>query len=159
MRSRHLQHTLPTVFFKPDHTIRKLYTCRLLAEIFDPATETWTLTDSIFVPRNYHSVGVLLQDGRVFNGGSGLCGGCNTNHFDGQIFTPPQLLNNDGSAKARPAITISSPTATNGATLTVTVTANGPLSRIAIIRYDRVLHLVVLSAARTLAWFSAVLCT
>ena len=124
-----------------------------LAEIFNPEAETWTTTDSISVGRNYHSVAVLLQDGRVFSGGGGLCGGCNTNHFDGQIFTPPQLLNADGSTRARPAITISSATATNGATLTVTVTANGPLARIAILRCRAARNSVLLCWVSSL-WLS-----
>ena len=109
--------------------------CRACAEIFDPEKETWTLTDSIAVPRTYHSVAVLLQDGRVFSGGGGLCGGCNTNHFDGQIFTPPNLLNAGGGAAARPTITVSSATATNGNALTVT--ANSVLLRISLIRRAR----------------------
>ena len=36
-------------------------------------------------PRNYHSVALLLPDGRVFSGGGGLCGPCATNHPDAQI--------------------------------------------------------------------------
>ena len=82
--------------------------------------------------RTYHSVGVLLQDGRVFSGGGGLCGGCSTNHFNGQILTPPYLLTADGTAAARPTITVSSPNAVNGDDLTVE--SSGALSRICIIR-------------------------
>jgi galactose oxidase len=73
-------------------------------ELWDPATETFTTMAAMTVPRNYHSVAMLLPDGRVFAGGGGLCGSCSTNHPDGQIFTPPYLLNADGTAAARPSI-------------------------------------------------------
>ncbi len=54
------------------------------------------------IPRNYHSVGVLMLDGTVFHGGGGLCNaGCAQNHFDGQIFSPAYLFNADGSCAAR----------------------------------------------------------
>jgi galactose oxidase len=72
------------------------------------------------VPRNYHSVGLLLPDGRVFSGGGGLCGSCATNHFDGQIFTPPYLLNADGTAASRPVLTAAPATAAAGSSISVT---------------------------------------
>ena len=37
----------------------------LQSEIYDPATNTWTLVASSKVPRLYHSVALLLPDGRV----------------------------------------------------------------------------------------------
>ena len=46
----------------------------LPAELWDPVTWTYTLLSPIIKPRNYHSVGILLPDGRVFCGGGGLCG-------------------------------------------------------------------------------------
>jgi hypothetical protein len=36
------------------------------AEIFDPVTEQWTILPSATVPRMYHSVALLLPDGRVW---------------------------------------------------------------------------------------------
>ncbi|MFI8221263.1 discoidin domain-containing protein [Streptomyces sp. NPDC085932] len=90
-------------------------------EIWDPATGSFTPMASMAVPRNYHSVANLLPDGRIFSGGGGLCGDCATNHADGAIFTPPYLLNADGTEKTRPVITGTLPSkAAHGAKLKVT---------------------------------------
>lgn len=92
------------------------------------------------MPRNYHSAAVLLQDGRVFAGGGGLCGDCDTNHYDAQIFEPPYLFNADGSPAKRPTIAVSASIIPNGNT--ITVTASGPLSQISIVRYGTSTHTV-----------------
>ncbi|MFF3212728.1 discoidin domain-containing protein [Streptomyces sp. NPDC002886] len=92
----------------------------LTPELWDPATGAFTPLATMAVPRNYHSVANLLPDGRVFSGGGGLCGDCATNHADGAVFTPPYLLNQDGSPKPRPEITGNVPARTSpGATLTL----------------------------------------
>lgn len=44
----------------------------LFPEMFNPATKTWRTLAPEAVPRNYHSVSLLLPDGRVFSGGGGL---------------------------------------------------------------------------------------
>ena len=40
------------------------------AEMFDPTTETWTTMPSATVPRRYHSIALLLPDGRVWTAGT-----------------------------------------------------------------------------------------
>jgi galactose oxidase len=93
------------------------------------------------VPRNYHSVAVLLPDGRIFSGGGGLCGDtCTTNHPDGQIFTPPYLLNADGSQRARPTITMA-PTASQPGS-TITVTTDRAVQTFALVRIGEATHSV-----------------
>jgi hypothetical protein len=42
----------------------------LTPEMFDPLTETWTTLPDEIVPRSYHSVALLLADGRVWVAGS-----------------------------------------------------------------------------------------
>lgn len=88
----------------------------LPAEVFDPATRTFTTLAEERVPRNYYSVSILLADGTVFSGGGGLCyvgggrgsddAGCDrsADHADGQIFSPPYLFNSDGTPAAQPTI-------------------------------------------------------
>ncbi len=47
------------------------------AEVWDPATQAFTVLAGASIPRNYHSISLLLPDARIFNGGAGLCGvGC-----------------------------------------------------------------------------------
>ncbi|WP_156754907.1 discoidin domain-containing protein [Actinokineospora pegani] len=94
-------------------------TAALTPELWDPATGQFTRLAPMAVPRTYHSVANLLPDGRVFAGGGGLCGACATNHLDGQILTPPYLLNADGTPKPRPVITSAPATTAHGAALTV----------------------------------------
>lgn len=83
-------------------------------EIWDPATDTWTPMALQAVPRNYHSVALLLKDGRVLSGGGGLCGNCPENHQDAEIFSPPYLFAAGGVPAVRPVITQSAPSAQSG---------------------------------------------
>jgi galactose oxidase len=112
----------------------------LNAELWDPTTGAFTVLAPEAVPRNYHSVGVLLPDGRVFSGGGGLCGTCSTNHTDGQIFSPPYLFNADGTLRTRPTIVSAPASAATGQT--ITVTTGGPVSQFAMVRYGESTHSV-----------------
>jgi galactose oxidase len=110
-------------------------------ELWSPATGQFTAMAPETSPRNYHSVGVLLRDGRVFSGGGGLCGdGCTANHPDGQVFTPPYLLNSDGTMRTRPTITAAPSSAATGAT--ITVTTGSAVSKFALVRIGSSTHSV-----------------
>jgi galactose oxidase len=109
--------------------------------LWDPATQAFTALAPAAVPRTYHSVALLMPDGRVFTGGGGLCGaGCDTYHLDAEIFTPPNLLNADGTPASRPAITTAPATAANGAT--ITVATNRTVTAFSIIRMGTATHSV-----------------
>ena len=47
----------------------------LPVELWSPATQTWTTLASLSVLRFYHSIAVLLPDGRVLVAGGGRFGG------------------------------------------------------------------------------------
>ncbi|KAM0278590.1 hypothetical protein ACHAQH_005064 [Verticillium albo-atrum] len=122
------------------------------AELFDPATKKWTTLASAAVPRNYHSVSILLPDATVFTGGGGLCyvskiggstAGCNkdADHADGEIFSPPYLFSADGSKAVRPVISALAQEAVSaGATLTFD--AEGDVASFSLVRTGTVTHSV-----------------
>jgi hypothetical protein len=76
----------------PDHTVlvsggslKKEHetVARRQCEIYDPATNSWTLGATAQVPRLYHSIALLLPDGRVAAAGSNPARG------DQDIWIPP----------------------------------------------------------------------
>lgn len=109
-------------------------------ELWDPETKVFTTLAPMRVPRNYHSVALLMPDGRVFVGGGGLCGDCDTNHADAEIFTPPYLLNADGSDAIRPVITQAPASAQHGAT--ITVSTDSSIGQFALVRLSSATHSV-----------------
>jgi galactose oxidase len=109
-------------------------------EMWNDTTGKFTVMAPEAEPRNYHSEAVLLPDGTVFSGGGGLCGSCATNHPDGQIFTPPYLLNANGSLRVRPTIITAPQSAATGQT--ITVTTGQRVSTFSMVRYGESTHSV-----------------
>ncbi|KAK0102528.1 hypothetical protein ONS95_006141 [Cadophora gregata] len=125
----------------------------LYPELFDPLTKNWKTLAPKAVPRNYHSISILLADGTVFSGGGGLCyvgGGvgsktdkCNkaVDHADGQIFSPPYLFTADGGLAARPVIEkVSAMSVKVGDTLVVDVNGAGEGAKVVLVRMGSVTH-------------------
>jgi galactose oxidase len=113
----------------------------LIPEVWDPDTRVFRQLRATATPRNYHSTGILLPDGRVFSGGGGQCGqGCGANHLNAEILTPPYLLNADGSAAPRPRITAAPGTAGLGAVISVGTSA--PVMSFVLMRLSSVTHTV-----------------
>ena len=79
-----------------------------------------------------------MRDGRILHGGGGLCGTCDVNHLNAEIFSPPYLFNNNGSPATRPVISLN--TGSVAAGKTIVVTSNQALSMISMIRYSSVTH-------------------
>lgn len=80
------------------------------AERYVPSTNTWTTLASAAVVRQYHSIAMLLPDGRVLTGGGGICGSCQAAGYlrkDTEVFTPPYLFAKDGSGALAPRPVIS----------------------------------------------------
>uniref|UniRef100_UPI0011EFEAAB galactose-binding domain-containing protein n=1 Tax=Pareuzebyella sediminis TaxID=2607998 RepID=UPI0011EFEAAB len=76
---------------------------RLYGEIYSPSTNQWRTVAGMQIPRTYHSVSILMTDGRVFVGGGGLCQSC-ANHMDAEIYSPPYLFDGSGNLAQRPTI-------------------------------------------------------
>jgi galactose oxidase len=110
----------------------------MVPELWDPSTERFTELAPMAVPRNYHSVAVLLPDGRVLAGGGGLCPSCEANHADVEIFTPPYLLNADGTPRSRPVISSAPTRAAAGSTFVVK--ANRAVTSFALVRASSDTH-------------------
>ena len=110
------------------------------AEIWNPDTEQWRTVAGIKVPRNYHSTALLLKDGRVLSMGGGACGPCDTNHLDGQLYTPPYLFAPDNTPAVRPQITAAP--AIGAAGESITVAATGTIAKFSMIRISATTHAV-----------------
>jgi galactose oxidase len=126
---------------------------RLTPEIWDPRLETFAMLPPIAVARVYHSVALLLPDGRVLSGGGGQCGSCAVNHRDVQLLTPPYLLNPDGTPAPRPSILTAPASAALGAT--VNVTTDSSVTSFALVRMSSVTHSVDIEQRRIPLGFTA----
>ena len=83
-----------------DELSASVYPC----ELYDPATDTWDLMDSLIHERAYHSVAVLLPSAKVMTTGGG--GDCALSFNSSlEVFSPPYLFNLDGTEATRPEIT------------------------------------------------------
>ena len=109
----------------------------LPAEIWNPTTQAWRTVASISVPRNYHSVALLMADGRVFSGGGGLCN-CAADHPNHQIYSPGYLFNPDGTLATRPAISAAPNLAQAGTNIAVQASAG--VQRFTMVRIAAVTH-------------------
>ena len=112
----------------------------MIPEIWIASTGHFIQLPPINVPRNYHSVALLMPDATIFSGGGGLCGDCATNHYDAQVYTPSYLFNADGSRAARPVINSATATVTPGAT--ITANTNGGIASFSLVRVAATTHTV-----------------
>ncbi len=113
----------------------------LTPEIWNPQTQQWREVADMAVPRNYHSVGLLMPDGRVFSGGGGYASGnpdAAFTHEDVEIYTPPALFNSSGQLATRPVITSAPDNVAAGSIISVSATPN--LSQFAAVRMMAVTH-------------------
>jgi hypothetical protein len=110
-----------------------------VAELFNPETSLWSQLAGAAVTRNYHSVALLLPDGRVFTGGS------NENTFLGANFVEMriEMFSPWYCERPRPAIVDCPAIILPGQRFTVRVAASAtgaPVERVAILRTGSVTH-------------------
>lgn len=109
----------------------------LPAELWDPATEQWTVLASLAEPRIYHSTSLLLPDGRVLVAGGGQPAAENggSDHFNMEIFSPPYLFQG-----ARPTISSVNSTLRGGRTHGVRTPSAGQITKVSLVRLGSATH-------------------
>ena len=114
----------------------------LTPELWNPATDEWTVLADMQVARQYHSIALLLPDGRVLSAGGGYCGECGEVGYheqNAEIFSPPYLFDENGEA-ARPTI-VSAPSKIDyGQTMNVISRDAADISKISLIKLGAVTH-------------------
>jgi hypothetical protein len=112
------------------------------AELWDPATESWSTMARESGLRAYHATAVLLPDGRVLSSGSGEGGGvcCANNQLTAQVFSPPYLFDANGTLAARPTIGSAPATLAYGQSFTVGSPEAGSVVRGTLIRLSSATH-------------------
>ncbi len=104
------------------------------AEDWDPSSGNWTTYASMSAPRLYHSVAVLLPDGRVYVAGGGGADAV-VDQRSAQIFSPPYLFKGP-----RPSIASAPSTVAYGKTEFVGTPDAASISRVSLIRTGSVTH-------------------
>jgi len=112
------------------------------AELWNPATQSWSRMAREAVGRTYHSTALLLPDARVLSSGSGEGGGVPyaNSKFSAQIFSPPYLFNADGTFAQRPAIYSAPSKISYSQSFTVRTPNAGSVARGSLIRLSSVTH-------------------
>ncbi|HTC94526.1 MAG TPA: Ig-like domain-containing protein [Terriglobales bacterium] len=105
----------------------------LPAEMWSPATETWTTMASEQTGRLYHSSAVLLLDGRVLVAGSGRAGVAP--ELNAEIYSPPYLFHGP-----RPAISSAPTEAVYGSSFQVGTPDAASISSVSLIRLSAATH-------------------
>lgn len=110
-----------------------------VAGTLDFAKEEWTtVTPSATVPRNYHSVALLLPNGRVLTAGSNLdgsAGGDAVKEYRIEVFSPGYV-----DAPNRPRIIDAPTTLSYGQGFDLTTTRADRIERVALLRCGAVTH-------------------
>ncbi len=110
------------------------------AEIWDPATNTWSIGASASKPRLYHSNALLLPDGAVISAGGGAPGP--VINLNAEIYYPAYLYKNDGTGQLadRPTFAVSNAVVHIGGTLLGNAGAGQQISRLTLIRTGSATH-------------------
>lgn len=104
------------------------------AEIWNPLTGTWAIVAALTAPRLYHSVALLLPDGRVWVSGSGGDAGV-PDEKNYQIYSPAYLFRG-----ARPVITVAPTTVQYNTSASIKTPDAASIQSVSLIRTGSVTH-------------------
>ncbi|HKS56834.1 MAG TPA: PA14 domain-containing protein [Steroidobacteraceae bacterium] len=108
------------------------------AEIWDPTTGIWTRGPDGQRPRLYHSMSLLLPDGRVLVGGGGAPGPMANMNME--VFLPPYLYDSTGARAVQPRLTSAPTSIAIGETFFVDFTDAADISRVTMVKSASVTH-------------------
>ena len=114
-------------------------TASLQAEIYDPATNSFSSAGSNALPRLYHNIQLLLPDGSVALAGGNPAPGLFENHIE--IYQPSYLFNSDGSPATRPRIGTDAPSSiTYGQSFNMPTPDASDISSVVLMKAGSVTH-------------------
>ncbi|MBJ7471778.1 MAG: DUF1929 domain-containing protein, partial [Solirubrobacteraceae bacterium] len=112
-------------------------------ELWNPATGEWTLGPAQKIPRGYHSIAILLADGRVLSAGddytASLLDDNRSDNFDSlfELYSPPYLFRG-----SRPQIEAAPAAAGYGETMEIRASGDRPITRATLVAPGSVTHAV-----------------
>ncbi|MBV9481595.1 MAG: DUF1929 domain-containing protein, partial [Acidobacteria bacterium] len=114
-------------------------TASLETEIYDPASNSFSLAASSSFPRLYHNIQLLLPDGTVLLAGGNPAQGIFEKHIE--IYQPSYFFNSDGSPATRPKAASDAPSSiTYGQSFTLSTPDASTIASIALIKAGSVTH-------------------
>jgi chitodextrinase len=121
----------------PDSASTGVANAVLPAEIWSPDTETWKIVASLHGPRLYHSLALLMPDGRVWISGGGrtVDGAQPTDQLNNEFYSPAYLFKG-----ARPTITSAPATLQYGSQFTVQTPDAANIAKVTLLRFGAVTH-------------------
>lgn len=108
------------------------------AEIWDPTSGTWTRGPDGQRPRLYHSMSMLLPDGRVLVGGGGAPGP--VANLNMEAYLPPYLYDATGARAMQPRLTDAPAQIDIGETFFLDFTDAADISRVTMVKTASVTH-------------------
>jgi hypothetical protein len=113
-------------------------TASLNADLYNPATNTFSSAGANAFPRLYHSVALLLPDATVWVAGGNPEQGSFEPHME--IYQPAYLFTPGGTLATRPSITNAPTSISYGSSFTVTTPDAANISSVVLIRNGTVTH-------------------